>query len=96
MGMVVVTLRVPFRGHGKWTRYAGAPVPATLAAIFALAILPAKFAPAQYPYRVIYPEQRQVEYRDPSPLPAIPLPPTAAPPTVSAPPTGDTRKRVTS
>ena len=62
-----------------------------LTAIFALAILPAKFAPAQYPYRVIYPEQRQIEYRDPSPLPAVPLPPTAAPPTVSAPPTGDTR-----
>lgn len=61
------------------------------AAIFALAMWPARFAPAQYPYRIIYPEQRQIEYRDPAQFPAIPLPPTAPPPTVSNPPTGDTR-----
>ena len=61
------------------------------AAIFALALQPAKFAPAQYPYRVIYPEQRQIQYRDTSQFPAIPLPPTAPPPTVTNPPTGDTR-----
>jgi hypothetical protein len=67
-------------------------VPTTLlTAIFALALLPAQLAPAQYPYRVIYPEQRQIEYRDPSQFPAIPLPPTSPPPTVSSPPTGDTR-----
>src|SRR5262245_1475842 len=60
-------------------------------AIFALALEPAKFAPAQYPYRVIYPEQRQIDYRDPSQFPTIPLPPSGAPPTFSSPPTGDTR-----
>jgi outer membrane protein TolC len=62
-----------------------------LTAIFALALAPARFAPAQYPYRVIYPEQRQIEYRDPSQFPAIPLPPSSSPPTVTVPPTGDTR-----
>src|SRR5262245_7917483 len=61
------------------------------AAFFALALQPAKSAPAQYPYRIIYPEQRQVQYRDPSQFPPVPLPPTSAPPTVSNPPTGDTR-----
>src|SRR5438132_13086628 len=61
-------------------------------AIFALAVLPAKFAPAQHPpYRVIYPEQRQVEYRDPSQFFPAPLPPSSQPPTVSNPPTGDQR-----
>jgi outer membrane protein TolC len=61
------------------------------AAIFALALQPARFAPAQYPYRIIYPEQRQIDYRDPSDFPSIPLPPSSAPPTVTNPPTGDTR-----
>src|SRR6476660_3446036 len=70
-------------------------------AIFALAILPAKFAPAQNlpshisdghpPYRIIYPEQRQIQYRDPIQFFPAPLPPTAPPPTVMNPPTGDQR-----
>jgi outer membrane protein TolC len=60
-------------------------------AIFALAWQPARFAPAQYPYRVIYPEQRQIDYRDPSQFPPIPLPPSSPPPTVSNRPTGDIR-----
>jgi len=61
------------------------------AAIFALAMQPAQLARAQYPYRIIYPGQRTIEYRDPSAFPAIPLPPSSEPPTVSFPPTGDTR-----
>src|SRR5262245_30036073 len=61
------------------------------AAIFALAMQPARFASAQHPYRIIYPEQRQIEYRDPSQFPPIPLPPSSPPPTVVSPPTGDTR-----
>ena len=60
-------------------------------AVFALAWQPARFAPAQYPYRVIYPEQRQIDYRDPSQFPPIPLPPSSPPPTVSNRPTGDIR-----
>src|SRR6476661_698558 len=60
-------------------------------AIFALASQLAKFAPAQHPYRIIYPEQRQIEYRDASQFPPIGLPPSDVPPTVSSPPTGDTR-----
>src|SRR5438552_19045936 len=61
-------------------------------AIFALALLPAKFAPAQHPpYRIIYPEQRQVQYRDPSQFFPAPLPPTSPPPTVTTPPSGDQR-----
>src|SRR5262245_21589721 len=60
-------------------------------AIFALALQPARFAPAQYPYRIIYPEQRAIEYRDPSEFPPIPLPPSGPPPTVTTPPAGDTR-----
>lgn len=63
-------------------------LPLTMA-ILALALQPARFAPAQYPYRIIYPEQREIEYRDPSQFPVIPLPPTSPPPTVSTPPTGD-------
>jgi outer membrane protein TolC len=59
------------------------------AAGFALALLPAKSAHAQYPYRIIYPGQRTIEYRDPSAFAPIPLPPSSPPPTVSAPPTGD-------
>lgn len=62
-----------------------------MTAIFALALQPARLAPAQYPYRVIYPEQRQIDYRDPSDFVPIPLPPSGAPPTVTNPPTGDTR-----
>jgi outer membrane protein TolC len=86
MGFVAGTLRVPSAASGTRS------VPTTLlTAIFALALLPARFAPAQYPYRVIYPEQRQIDYRDPPALPSIPLPPTSPPPTVSNPPTGDTR-----
>jgi len=61
------------------------------AAVFALALWPAKSAPAQLPYRAIYPEQRQIQYRDLSEFPSTPLPPTAPPPTVTAPPQGDIR-----
>jgi outer membrane protein TolC len=85
MGMVVGTLRVPSWSSGIRS------VPATWAAIFALALLPAQSACAQYPYRAIYPEQRQINYREASEFPALPLPPSSPPPTVSAPPTGDTR-----
>src|SRR5262249_62293832 len=65
-------------------------------AIFALALLPAKFAPAQNlrdhpPYRIIYREQRQIQYRDPVQFFPAPLPPTSEPPTVLNPPTGDQR-----
>jgi outer membrane protein TolC len=60
-------------------------------AIFALALQPARFAPAQYPYRIIYPEQRRIDYRDPSQFPPIPPPPSSPPPTVSILPSGDTR-----
>src|SRR5262245_46842504 len=62
------------------------------AAIFALALQPAGLLRAQqYPYRIIYPGQRTIQYRDPSAFPYVPLPPSSAPPTVSDPPTGDTR-----
>src|SRR3954471_750121 len=65
---------------------------ALLAAVsFALALLPAGMAPAQYPYRVIYPEQLEIDYRDPSQFPDIPLPPSDRPPTVTTPPAGNTR-----
>lgn len=57
----------------------------------ALAFLAAKSASAQHPYRVIYPGQRQIEYRDPSPLSVIYPPPSSPPPTVSRPPDGDIR-----
>src|ERR1043165_2545274 len=70
-------------------------------AIFALATLPAKLAPAQVPttlgvhdhppYRLIYPQQRQPAYRDPSQFPVVPLPPASPPPTVTNPPTGQQR-----
>src|SRR4051794_16713338 len=62
-----------------------------MTAILALALQPARSVHAQYPYRVIYPEQREVDYRDPSDFPPFPLPPSGPPPTVSNPPTGDTR-----
>ena len=66
------------------------------AVMFALALLPARFAHAQHargghPYRVIYPEQREIRYRDASKFPAIPLPPSSAPPTVATPVTGGER-----
>src|SRR6266576_1790812 len=49
-------------------------------AIFALALLPAKFAPAQHPpYRIIYPEQLTIAYRDPSQFFPAPLPPSGPP-----------------
>src|SRR6476660_9776821 len=64
---------------------------ALMLAVFALALQPAAFAPAQHPYRVIYPEQLEVNYRDPSDFPPIPLPPSGPPPTVTSPPSGDTR-----
>lgn len=64
----------------------------SLTAIFALALWPARFAPAQHPpYRIIYPEQRQIDYRDPSQFFPAQLPPSGAPPTVTNPPTGDQR-----
>src|SRR6188474_47333 len=62
-----------------------------LTAVFALALQPARFAPAQHPYRVIYPEQLEVDHRDPSQFAFIPLPPSGPPPTVTTPPRGDTR-----
>lgn len=63
-----------------------------LAIALALALQPAQPACAQHPpYRVIYPEQREVEYRDPSPLPVIYPQPSSPPPTTSDPPTGDIR-----
>ena len=43
------------------------------------------------PYRIIYPGQREIDYRDPSQFVPIPLPPSSPPPTVTTPPTGDTR-----
>lgn len=61
------------------------------AVLFALVLQPAQSAPAQEPYRVIYPEQRQVDYRDPSPLPVLYPQPSSPPPTTSKPPTGDVR-----
>ena len=72
------------------------PSGAITAAIFALAaslapLVAAPMAAAQGPYRVIYPEQRRIDYRDPSQFPYVPLPPSAPPPTVSQPPAGDVR-----
>jgi outer membrane protein TolC len=69
---------------------------AITAAIFALAVSLALFAAArpatgQGPYRIIYPEQRTIEYRDPSQFPFIPLPPSSPPATVTRPPTEDVR-----
>jgi outer membrane protein TolC len=69
---------------------------AIAAAILALA---ASFAPlaaarpanAQLPYRVIYPGQRTIQYRDPSQFPFVPLPPSSPPPTVRQAPEGDVR-----
>src|SRR6266567_5036169 len=77
MRSVVGTLRVPSAS--------------LMAAIFALALQPARFAPAQQPYRIIYPEQREINYRDPSQFVPIPLPPSSQPPTVTNPPSGDQR-----
>lgn len=64
---------------------------ALILTVFALAVQSAAFAPAQHPYRVIYPEQLSIDYRDASQLPSMPLPPSGPPPTVSSPPHGDTR-----
>ena len=51
-----------------------------LAALFALSLLPAKFATAQskspLPWRVIYPEQRTTDVRPLEQLPVVPLPTT--------------------
>ena len=55
----------------------------------ALAFCPARFAPAQKPWPIVFPEQRRIDWRDPLQLPQVPLPPSAEPPTVSNPPTGD-------
>jgi outer membrane protein TolC len=65
-------------------------------AIIALAAVLAQLAAAlpaaaQGPYRIIYPEQRSIDYRDPSQFPYVPLPPSAPPPTVTHPPDGDVR-----
>lgn len=57
----------------------------------AMAMLGPTALPAQYRYRIIYPEQRQLDVGDESRVPPWPLPPSAPPPTVSRPPTGDTR-----
>lgn len=43
----------------------------------------ARSIPPREPYRVIYPEQRMIDYRDPSQFSFLPLPPTSQPPTVS-------------
>lgn len=69
---------------------------AITAAIFALAaslapLVAARTAQAQGPYRIIYPEQRRIDYRDASQFPYVPLPPSAPPPTVGQPPAGDVR-----
>jgi outer membrane protein TolC len=69
---------------------------AITAAIFALAaslalLAAAPEAAAQGPYRIIYPEQRTIEYRDPSQFPYVPLPPSSPPATVTHPPNGDVR-----
>jgi outer membrane protein TolC len=47
--------------------------------------------PLREPYRVIYPEQRRIEYRDPIQFPYIPLPPSAPPATVTSPPGANVR-----
>src|SRR5262245_46911563 len=75
--------------------------PGLWSAIFPLALLPAKLAPAQNvpshiadghpPNRITYREQRQIQYRDPIQFFPTPLPPTSEPPTVTNPPTGDQR-----
>jgi outer membrane protein TolC len=72
------------------------PRSAITAAISALAASLALFAAApeaagQGPYRIIYPEQRTIEYRDPSQFPFVPLPPSSPPATVTLPPAGDVR-----
>ena len=72
------------------------PGDAITAAILALAAVFAQLAPAQKalaqgPYRIIYPEQRSIDYREASQFPFIPLPPSAPPPTVNRPPDGDVR-----
>lgn len=72
------------------------PFGAITAAIFALAaslapLAAARMATAQGPYRGVYPEQRRIDYRDPSQFPYVPLPPSAPPPTVGQPPAGDVR-----
>ncbi|MEX2175651.1 MAG: TolC family protein [Pirellulaceae bacterium] len=56
---------------------------ALLLASLALSAYPARFAAAQGPYRVIYPEQRTIVVRDPGQLAQIPLPPSSPPPTVA-------------
>src|SRR5262245_46625925 len=72
------------------------PQRAITAAIFALAsalalLSAARDAVGQGPYRIIYPGQRTIEYRDPSQFPYVPLPPSAPPATVANPPAGDVR-----
>ncbi len=59
-------------------------LPSVLAA--ALLALSANLASAQGPYRLIYPEQRQTDIRDPAQFAPAPLPPTSPPPTVATPP----------
>lgn len=50
-----------------------------------LSIALARFALAQHPLPFIFSEQRAIEVRDPSDLPAVPLPAIPAPPTVADP-----------
>jgi outer membrane protein TolC len=69
---------------------------AITAAIFALALglaplCAARVTSAQGPYRIIYPEQRRIDYREASQFPFVPLQPSSPPPTVSQPPAGDVR-----
>ncbi len=68
-----------------------APLLALTLVMLAPVAKPAILAQDAHPYRIIYPGQRQVEYRDPSPLPVIYPQPSSPPPTVSEPPTGDIR-----
>jgi outer membrane protein TolC len=68
---------IPKRQRGN------ALLPLQFAALAVLLALSAKFASAQGPWRIIYPEQRQIEVREPHQFRYVPLPPTSPPPTVS-------------
>ncbi|MDX1944727.1 MAG: TolC family protein [Pirellulaceae bacterium] len=69
----------------------GPPRGAITAFVLTLAWWLVPFAAAQHRLPIIFPEQRTIDWRDPSQLPQVPLPPSSEPPTVSSPPTGDTR-----
>ena len=58
---------------------------AAVATAVALLLSAARFAPAQKPWPIIFPEQRTIDVRDPAQIPYVPLPPSSAPPTVTHP-----------